>query len=73
MWFLGKKTLANPSSDAVAKTIAEYIVKKQRQLADHINSRTREIPRRTLKISLITIGIVFGSYCAYLLIQAIIN
>jgi len=73
MWFFRKKTLENPSSDAVAKTIAEYIVKKQRQLADHINSRTREIPRRTLKISLITIGTVFGSYCAYLLIQAIIN
>jgi hypothetical protein len=59
------------SDDAVAKKIANKIVEKQRNLANYLNSKTKRFSPRTIAFILFGLCIVFGGYCAFLLLNAI--
>lgn len=58
------------SSDETARKIAGNIVAKQSRIADYLNTKTKDLPGKTLLIALIGFCVVFGSYCLYLLIGA---
>ena len=62
---------ADISDDAVAKKIANKIVEKQRNLANYLNSKTKRFSPRAIAIILFGLCIVFGGYCAFLLLNAI--
>ncbi|MCS3732571.1 hypothetical protein [Mucilaginibacter dorajii] len=54
-----------------AGRIAGTILKRQRQAADYLNSRTAGISGKHWLILLILFCATFGSYCLYLLMQAV--
>lgn len=70
---LFEKKQADPSNDAVAKKIAGHIIAKQTQLANYLNEKAGRYSRKTIAYMLAGFCIALAAYCAYLLINAIIN
>lgn len=67
---LFKRNKEAVNHDAVAQKIARSIISKQQRIAGYLNAKTKNISARTWLFILIGFCIVFGSYCAYLLITA---
>jgi hypothetical protein len=61
----------NARQERRAGQIAGTILKRQRQAADYLNTRTAGISGKRWLILLILFCATFGSYCLYLLMQAI--
>lgn len=68
--FKRKPKALSAQQEQRANRIAGAILKKQRQAADYLNSRTARVSGKGWLILLILFCATFGSYCLYLLIQA---
>ncbi|MES2418304.1 MAG: hypothetical protein V4541_08955 [Bacteroidota bacterium] len=66
--FKRNKEAINP--DSVAQKIAGNIISKQQKLAGYLNAKTKNISAKTWLFILTGFCVVFGSYCAYLLVAA---
>ena len=67
---LFKRNKEAASHEALVQKIAGNIIGKQHKLAGYLNAKTRNTPAKTWLFILIGFCIIFGSYCAYLLINA---
>jgi hypothetical protein len=67
---LFKRNKEAKDHEALALKIAGNIISKQQKLAVYLNAKTKNISAQTWLFILIGFCIVFGSYCAYLLIIA---
>ncbi|MFC4213371.1 hypothetical protein ACFOWA_19420 [Pedobacter lithocola] len=67
-WF--KKERENdPSVEVVAQRIASKILKVQRRLADNLNTKAKDIPKKKLAIMLGFIALAFGGYSLWLILS----
>jgi len=69
--FKRKSNALSVRQEQRAGRIAGAILKKQRQAADYLNRQTAGISGKRWLILLILFCATFGSYCLYLLMQAI--
>ena len=71
---LFKKTRTeNLSNDEVAHKLADRIMAGQRKLANYLNSKASGFSARQVSYILISICVLFGAYCTYLLVTSFIN
>jgi hypothetical protein len=66
------KTRHREISDRLSQKIAQRILKIQSKIADYLNERASECPSKKLLLCLLCFCGLFGAYCLYLLLQAII-
>lgn len=69
--FKRKPKVLSVRQEQRAGRIAGAILQRQRQAADYLNNRTAGISGKRWLILLILFCATFGSYCLYLLMQAI--
>lgn len=66
---------APPSAiaDAKALKIASSILRVQKRIAERLNERFARLSAKQKKILMLSMGGIFGLYCLYVLLAAIIN
>ena len=68
---LFERNKAGVNQDELAERIAAGIIRRQQKIAAYLNEKCSRLSATGLKILLISIGCIFGSYCLYLVLTAI--